>query len=214
MSIVQLAVLGGIWLSLLYSAAVVPATVWSIQIAVSRGWPTAGAAASGLAMGQFPWCLLAALVLFQFPQLWQPADPALRIAGAAFLIWMAWRCLRAPEVRGLRIETEAEAGDLFRSSLWRSLTMPWRLPLWAAFIVSIGVHLRGPGWEAAAWFAIGAIVGQLLWHGHFIIIAALFGNRVPEEISLRSLNKLRMLATAVNAGLAIILLAPLAFPPI
>lgn len=213
MSGAYLAILGGIWLSLLYSAAVMPASVWVIQVTVSRRWLAGGAAALGLSLGQLPWCLLASVALFEFPQLWQALDLPLRMGAVLFLFWMAFRCAKASPVKGLRIETSATLAQLLRLSFWRSFIMPWRLPLWAAFILSVGVHLRGPGWEAAGLFSLGAVVGQLLWHIHFIVVAGLFGHRVPADISLRSLNKLRLLSVTVTAGLGLIILAPLAFPP-
>jgi threonine/homoserine/homoserine lactone efflux protein len=214
MSGASLAILGGIWLSLLYSAAVMPASVWVIQVTVSRRWLAGGAAALGLSLGQLPWCLLASAALFEFPQFWQAFDLHLRICMVLFLLWMASRCLKAPTVKGLKIETSAGVSQLFRLSLWRSFVMPWRLAVWAAFIVSIGIHLRGPGWQAAVLFSLGAVIGQLLWHVHFMVVAGLFGHRVPEDISLHSLNKLRLLSVTVSAGLGLIILAPVAFPPV
>lgn len=209
----ELAVLGGIWMSLLYSAAVMPASVWVIQLTVSRGWFCGLACALGLALGQVPWCLAAALLLFEFPGLWQAADLWLRALASAFLLWMAIRSARAPAVRGLYLETSGSTWALMKSSFWRSLVMPWRLPLWVGLIVSIGVHLRGPGWELVPLFGLGAVLGQMGWFAHFVLVAGLFGRRVPEPISLRSLNKLRLLATVVLAGLVLIILAPVAFPP-
>lgn len=210
----QLAILGGIWLSLLYSATVMPASVWVIQVTVSRRWFAGTAAALGLSLGQLPWCLLASLLLFQTPAFWQEMDFHLRIIAVLFLFWMAYRCLKAPEIRQIRTDAKAGMSGLFATSLWRSLIMPWRFPLWAAFILSVGVHLRGPGWAAACLFSIGAVAGQMLWHLHFIVVAGLFGHRVPEDISLRSLNKLRLLSATVCAGLGCIILAPIAFPPV
>ena len=126
---------------------------------------------------------------------------------------MAVRGAKAPRVKGLKLEIEGSTWALFKSSFWRSLVMPWRLPLWAGLIISIGIHLRGPGWELALVFTKGAILGQMAWFAHFVLIAGLFGNRVPEDISLRSLNKLRLLASLVLGGLVLIILAPVAFPP-
>ena len=125
----ELAILGGIWMSLLYSAAVMPASVWVIQLTVSRGWICGLACSLGLALGQLPWCLGAALVLFEFPGLWQAADLWLRGLASAFLIWMAYRSARAPAVRGLHLEAPGSIGGLMKSSLWRSLVMPWRFPV-------------------------------------------------------------------------------------
>jgi threonine/homoserine/homoserine lactone efflux protein len=207
-----IAILGGVWLSLLYSAAVMPASVWVIRLTVSRGWQCALPAAAGLALGQLPWAFVAAATLLTAPGFWQAADLPARALATAFLLWMAWRCQRAPQLTNLRLADPPGAG-LLRRAFWRSLGMPWRLPLWAAFILSVGAHLRGPGWAAAAWFACGALAGQALWHAHFILVAALFGRRVPEPISLHSLNKLRLLAVVVHAGLALIIVAPVAFPP-
>ena len=209
MELASVAILGGIWLSLLYSATVVPASVWVIQLTVSRGWGCGLIAAVGMALGQLPWALAAALVLFVFPAFWQAADLWLRLVAASFSLWMAVRSARAPRIRALALTDSGTVWALFSKSLWRSLAMPWRLPLWAAFIVSVGVHLRGPGWQAAAFFTPGALIGQIAWFAHFILIAALFGKRVPVDITLHSMNKFRLLATLVQAGLAIIILFPL-----
>jgi threonine/homoserine/homoserine lactone efflux protein len=213
MSMIEFAFIGGIWLSLLYSATVMPASVWAIQLTVSRGWTHGLFASAGLALGQVPWCLAAGLLFFQFAETWQALDLWLRAAAAGTLLWMAIRSLRAPPVTTLQLETGESRLALLRLSLWRSLVMPWRFPLWAGLVVSVGIHLRGPGWELAGIFTLGAVVGQIAWFFHFILIAGLFGKRVPEDISLRSLNKLRLLATVVLGGLALIILAPVAFPP-
>lgn len=209
MDLHALAIVGGIWLSLLYSATVMPASVWVIQLTVSRGGKTGLLAGLAMALGQVPWCLAASLVLFQFPALWQAADLWLRAAAAAFALWMAVRNARSAPVRILRLEVRESGPTLFRQSFWRSLVMPWRLAVWAAFIVSVSVHLRGPGWEAACLFTVGALAGQMLWFGHFVVVAVLFGRRVPEDICLRSMNKFRLLATLVAGGLALIILAPI-----
>jgi threonine/homoserine/homoserine lactone efflux protein len=213
MGIPQLALLGGVWLSLLYSAAVMPASVWAIQLTVSRGWPVAAGAAAGLAIGQFPWALAAAIGLLTAPAFWQGADFPARLLAVAFLLWMGARCLRAGAVQTLDSGDVPAGPALFRQALWRSFSMPWRLPLWAALILSVGAHLRGPGWEAALFFAVGTVFGQGLWLGHFIVVAALFGRRVPEPVSIHSINKLRLLAVVVHAGVALVIIAPVAFPP-
>ena len=208
--LIKLAILGGVWLSLLYSAAVMPATIWVIQLTVSRRWPSGLAGGLGLALGQLPWCLAASLLLLQFPVFWQAADHWIRAAAVLFLVWMAVRSARARPVAAIRLTVEGSNWGIFQASLWRSLVMPWRLALWAALIISIGVHLRGPGWMAACLFSVGCVLGQLAWHLHFIIVAALFGKRVPEDISLHSMNKLRLLATLVLGGLVLIIIAPIA----
>jgi len=204
------AILGGIWLSLLYSAAVMPATVWVIQLTVSRGWSSGLAAGVGLALGQFPWCLAASVLLLQFPSFWQAADHWIRALAVVFLVWMAIRSARARPVASIRLGIEGSHWGIFQSSFLRSLAMPWRFPLWATLIISIGVHLRGPGLLAALLFSTGCVLGQLAWHLHFIIVSALFGSRVPEDISLHSMNKLRLLATLVLGGLVLIIVAPIA----
>jgi threonine/homoserine/homoserine lactone efflux protein len=213
MSTSELSVLGGIWLSLLYSATVFPASVWIIQLTVSRGWLCGLACSLGLALGQVPWCLIAGLLLFQFSEFWQAGDLWLRGAAVGILVWMAIRSTRSTRVLTLHVDIDASTWTLFKSGLWRSLVMPWRLPLWMGIIVSVSIHLRGPGGELAPLFTLGAILGQMGWFIHFVLIAGLFGHRVPEDISLRSLNKLRLLATVVLGGLAFIILAPVAFPP-
>ena len=205
----MLALLGGIWLSLIYAAMVPPASVWAIQVSVSRGLRDGFLASAGLASGQLPWALLAGALLFEFPRFWQSADLALRLLATAFLLWLAYRSGRARPVKSLRLVVTGSGWNLLWASFLRSLLMPWRLPLWACLVVAMSVHLRGPGWPAALPFAAGCLLGQLGWLLHFVIIGVLFGERVPEDISLRSMNKLRFLATVVPAGLCLVCLAPL-----
>jgi len=207
------AFIGGIWLSLLYSAMVMPASVWSVQLTVSRSWQSGFTASLGLAFGQLPWVLFASLILFQNARAWQNIDLPLRFAGAAFLIWMTYRCFGSGQVLSLKAKAPAQLQTIFHVAFWRSFAMPWRLALWAVLIISIGIHLRGPGWHAALAFTAGSFFGQLLWLLHFAFLAAIFGHRVAEAVSIRSLNKLRLLATTVSFGLALIILAPVAFPP-
>jgi threonine/homoserine/homoserine lactone efflux protein len=160
-------------------------------------------------MGQIPWALVAGLLLLQFPQHWQAIDTPLRVATITFLAWVAFKSARALPVRALRLVIDGSTPGIFRDSFLRSLTMPWRLPIWAALIVVMSVHLRGPGWEAAIQFSMGALIGQLAWFLHFNVIAGLFGHRVPEHITLHSMNKFRILATIVPVGLALVCLAPM-----
>ena len=208
MSLSELAILGGIWISLIYSSTVMPATVWVIQLTVSRGWLSGIAASAGLALGQLPWVLAASLLLFQYPQIWQKADPVLRALGVLFFTWLAYRNARAKPVAALKLVVTGSWWAILRSSTWRSMVMPWRFPVWAGLIITMSVHLRGPGWEAAALFTSGAFAGQMAWALHFLVIAGLFGHRVPEDITLHSMNKLRLLATIVPAGLVLVILAP------
>jgi threonine/homoserine/homoserine lactone efflux protein len=212
MSLNELAIIGGIWLSLIYAATVTPASVWVIQLTVSRSWWSGLMAALGMAMGQVPWSLAAGIVLFQFAEIWQRADLALRILSASLFIFLSIRSMRAKPISGLRLEVQGSGFGIFRMSFWRSLVMPWRFPLWLGLIISMSVHLRGPGGELALPFSLGAVAGQLAWYVHFILIAALFGNKVPDNISLHSMNKLRLLATLVLAGTGLLTLAPLAIP--
>ncbi len=200
--------MGGIWISLLYSATVMPATVWVIQLTVSRGWLSGLAASLGLAAGQLPWALATSLLLFQNPAFWQKADPYARAIMVVFLIWFAWRSARASRIRALRLVVSGSNWALFKSSAWKSMVMPYRFFIWSAIIIAISIHLRGPGWQAAGYFTLGSSLGLLAWLVHFVVLAGLFGKSVPEDITLHSMNKLRLLATIVPAGLVLVILAP------
>ncbi|MEX0324096.1 MAG: hypothetical protein AB3N63_18200 [Puniceicoccaceae bacterium] len=212
MSLNELAIIGGIWLSLLYAATVTPASVWVIQLTVSRSWWNGFMAALGMVLGQFPWSCAAGILLFQFDQFWQDADMVLRILTATLFIYLSIRSQRAKQISGLRLEVEGSSFAILRMSFVRSLLMPWRLPIWMGLIVTMSIHLRGPGGLLALPFSLGAVAGQMAWYVHFILIASLFGNKVPDKITLHSMNKLRLLATLVLAGAGLMILLPLAFP--
>jgi hypothetical protein len=111
-------------------------------------------------------------------------------------------------VTNLRLVVQGSYWAILKSSAWRSMVMPWRFPVWAGLIITMSIHLRGPGTEAAALFTAGTFIGQIGWAFHFLVIAGLFGHRVPEDITLHSMNKLRLLASIVPAGLVLVILAP------
>jgi len=56
---------------------------------------------------------------------------------------------------------------------------------------------------------VGVFLAGLVWFLFFVCLTRLFFHRVPQAITLRSLNKLRLLSFAIFLGYAIIGITPL-----
>jgi len=204
--------LGGFFLALIYGALTVPATVWSVQVAHAAGKGASARVNLALASAQAIWAVPVVFGLFHGSAFWQMADTPLRLACAVLAGWWAFQVKSSPPVTSLS-PAGGEASDpsagLARRTFNRAWRMPWRLPIWFVLFFAVGIHLRGPGFGAAALAAAGTFFGLLVWYFHFSVIALLFSRTVPEAISLKSLNKLRLLAFTAFLGLGVLLLAPL-----
>ena len=111
----------------------------------------------------------------------------------------------------------SEKGNVFKPSLGMAITMPLRLPGYIALFLAVSMQVVLLRYEEARAYSglgafsvtLGVVMGAMLWYIYFAILARIFGKRVPEPISLRSLNKLRVLSGLIYLTLAGISLAPL-----
>lgn len=189
-------------------ATTMPASVWTVRSTYSFGIRSGLAAALGLAAANFLWSGAAAALLFYRADINYLIDPPLRIIAVILMVHMAWEVKRSRSLESLHLHSNRPK-HMFRSTWLKAITMPWRFPLWLSIIMATGIHLRAPGLGAAFAFALAAFCGSLAWHVYFALLTQLFGRRVPESVSLKSLNKLRFLSFTVLLGLAILILAPL-----
>jgi threonine/homoserine/homoserine lactone efflux protein len=99
------------------------------------------------------------------------------------------------------------ASTLFRNALNRSLAMPLRLPAAMTILLSTGVYLNNPPtWPVVPVVLLGALIGLSWWWGQMTFLTVFFAKRVPESITLKSLNKIRPFCAALCFGLAGIVL--------
>jgi hypothetical protein len=96
---------------------------------------------------------------------------------------------------------------LFGNAFNRALAMPMRLPTAMAVLLATGVYINHPPtWEAVFPVSLGAVIGVVWWWGQFSFLSAFFAKRVPQRITLRSLNKIRPFCGVLYCFLAGIVL--------
>lgn len=203
--------LAGAVLGVVFSVPVVAGAVWCVQVTLAGGFSRGLAASLAIASAQGGWAALAALFLFLKAPTLRPFDWVLRLLAASVLIWMIFSVLQGGRVQSLRLSGDpGRPFSLFLRTFRQAVTMPMRLPGFLALLVAVSLHLAPHGWLNALLLGLGVLGGSAAWWVYFALLAALFGRRVPDAISIRSINKLRILAVAVLGGLALIAVAPLA----
>jgi hypothetical protein len=100
--------------------------------------------------------------------------------------------------RTRRVEVLNDAGalpslwELFRCAFNRSLAMPLRLPTAIAVLLATGVYVtHSPTWDVVPKVMLGGVIGVACWWSQFAFLSAFFAKRVPERITLKSLNRIR-----------------------
>ena len=203
-------IFAGIWLGLLYASTVFSATVWSIQCTHTRGFRSGLVVSLALAVASGFWAAVTFTPLMSMGRWVNELDLPVRLTASAAYLWMGRQVWRSGQATTLELPLAPEdKSPLWPETLRRGLTMPWRLFAVGGMVISVSIHVRSPGPLNGLLLALGLALGVFGWLLHFVIIAKLFSRRVPVAISLRSLNKLRMLGAIVLFGLAVLCVAPL-----
>lgn len=108
---------------------------------LAAGPRAAAAAALGVALGGMAHALAAGLGLAALVAAWPAAFEAIRWAGVAFLLWIAWRMLRNPH--GARAASPIRPARAFRDGLICNLTNPKVILFMLAFLPQF-VRLSSP----------------------------------------------------------------------
>lgn len=126
-----------------------------------------------------------ALVAFGVAAIFQASDlafNALKIAGAAYLLWLAWQAFRAP-ASAIRIE-QAEgpsAGRLYRRGIVMNITNPKVSVFFLAFLPQFADPARGPISMQMLMLGVLFIVATLLVFGGVALAAGALGRRLGQS---------------------------------
>lgn len=200
--------LEGITAGFILSLALFPGTVWLVKVGIAGEVKHVFAVAVGFALSQLIWLYVAIPGLLMMLRHLTFLRAAMHLFAMFVLGYMAIRTFR-----GRRIETLSDAGELpslrtlFRDAFNRALAMPMRLPTAMAVLLATGVYINNaPSWETLPDVMLGGLAGVAWWWGQLFILAALFVKRVPEHITLKSLNRIRPFCGALFFVLSIIAL--------
>ena len=200
---------GGV-LGFVFSVPLISGVVWCVQIAINRGWLAGLSAGLGIALAQTLWANLAAFLIFQLAPYSDRYNWAFRFLAAIILLSMSFRVFQIGKIESLAYKGSlVDANAIFRRTFIIALAMPMRFLGYLALLVAMSLHLRVQPIVNGFLLAIGVGAGSFLWWLCFVTLAALFGKRVPEPITIRSLNKLRFLGAAVLLGVMFIGTVPL-----
>ena len=162
-----------------------PAVLMSARIGLTEGLRAGFFVAAGIGVGGVVW---AAAALFGLNLVFQAAPSllwALRLGGAAYLLWMAWGLWRDADQPIVAGEATAPRGAFaaFRLGLWTQLSNPKPAVLFSA--IFLGTVPQGtPAWVYAALLCV-VFLNETLWNS---AVARIFSfNRARQAyMSLKS----------------------------
>lgn len=185
--------LEGITAGFIFSLTLFPGTVWLAKVGV-RGTKLQ-VAAVGLAfwLSHFFWLFVAVPGLMMMYAHLPFIRFGMHLFAAFVLAYMAFKFFRSKRV--FQIDDAPELSrpwELFNTCLNQSLAMPMRLPAAMAILLATGVYINHlPLWATVPKVLLGALIGVTWWWGQFTILSAYFAKRVPDAITIKSLNKIR-----------------------
>jgi threonine/homoserine/homoserine lactone efflux protein len=193
----------GVFLGIICAVPVFSAVTWCVQITVGRGFGAGLIALSGIALAQWFWAACACMAGFAAFFFYPRYDFLMRLGASTILAVLAYGLIRAESLSSLTWnDSKLSPRALFQRSFVRSFGMALRFPAFLAVFLAVSLQARLHPWPMVLPLSGGMATGFALWLLFFVILASLFGKKVPEAICLRSLNKLRKLGIVVCLILA------------
>ncbi|QYY36992.1 LysE family transporter [Ruficoccus sp. ZRK36] len=202
----------GFVLGFIFSVIMVPGAFWCVQVTRQHGLRSGLAVVWGITLGQAVWIAVAIALMgvLSLLPLRMQLDWVFRTAAAALMLYMSLMLLRARKAESLACPSlPGGRRRIFRGTLAVSLGMPMRFFGYMAFCVAANLGVHPGGVTGSVFVVVGAIIGTLLWWLYLVGLAVLFGKRVPERITLRSLNKLSRLGSIVLILVCVLTVLPL-----
>ena len=188
----------------LFVAAATPGPAITVLAArvVARGARGSFVFSAGLAVGDIVWLCAAILGLAALAQTFQAIFAALRWAGAAYLVYMAWKLWTAPPVAiaGDAAGGPPEAGArLFLSGLAVTLGNPKTMVFYLALLPTL-VDLAAVTWTGLAELALTALAVLAVVFASYVAIAARARRLLRSGRAVRIVNRVAGVAMAGAAA--------------
>jgi threonine/homoserine/homoserine lactone efflux protein len=200
--------LEGIAAGFILSLTLFPGSVWLVKVGVTGRASQVIAVGLGFWLSQLIWLGVAVPGLMMMCRSLSFMSEAMYLFASFVLGYMGVKFLRTRKADNLANAGPLPAAStLFRNALNRSLAMPLRLPAAMTILLATGVYINPPPtWSEVPLVLLGALIGLSWWWGQMIFLAVFFAKRVPESITLKSLNKMRPLCAVLCFALAGIVL--------
>ncbi|MCL5777629.1 LysE family translocator [Limibaculum sp. FT325] len=150
-----------------------PATLSVAATSMARGRAAGLAMAAGLSMGLGSWGVVAATGLGALVLAWAPALELVRLAGGAFLIWLAWQSAQSalgPDGAAGAASGAKGPWGLFRQGLLLNLLNPKALLAWGA-VIALGMPAGAGAGEFAAIVAVCSALGCAIYGGYAVLFS-------------------------------------------
>ena len=198
--------LEGITAGFILSLSLFPGTVWLVKVGVSGTKRQVCAVGLAFALSQLIWLSVAVPGLMMMSKHLSFMRMGMHLFAVFVLGYMAVKFFRTRRVEVLNDSGELPSSMvLFRTAFNRALAMPMRLPTAMAVLLATGVYVTHlPSWQLVPSVLLGGLIGVGWWWGQMIFLSAFFAKRVPERITLRSLNKIRPFCAVLFCSLGLI----------
>lgn len=193
----------GLVLGFTIAAAVGPIAVLCIRRTLAEGWLVGFVSGMGVATADATYGAVAAFGLTAVTDLLVDWRRPLALLGGGFLLWLAWRTVRAaPDESGTTIANGARRGlaGAFLSTLGLTLTNPMTILSFAALFVGLGVS--GGDAAGAASLTAGVFLGSAGWWVVLVSAVAALRSRITPTW-LRRINVVSGLAIGAFGVVAI-----------
>ncbi len=141
-----------------------PAVLMSARTGLTEGFRTGMALACGIALGAVSWAMAAMFglsLLFDYAPF---ALTAIKLVGASYLFYMAWRMWRdAPEPldTGMETRTPRSLGSAFRLGLFTQYSNPKAAVMFSSLFV--GTVPPGTNWAVIAALMLVVFLNEVIW---------------------------------------------------
>jgi threonine/homoserine/homoserine lactone efflux protein len=198
--------LEGITAGFILSLTLFPGTVWLAKVGVSGRMTQVLAVGVAFCFSQLIWLCVAVPGLMMMVAHLSVVRTGMHFFAAFVLVYMALKFFRAGRAQSLDlVEALSPPWILFRNAFNQSLAMPMRLPASMAILLATGVYINNPPtWGVVPQVLLGALIGTVWWWGQFTFLSAVFAKRVPQSITLKSLNKIRPFCAGLCLFLALV----------
>lgn len=188
----------GVWVGLGMAAPVGPIGVLVIQRTLQHGQAVGLATGLGAAVADALYGAVGAFGITALVALLQGLRVPLVLGGCAYLLWLAWRTVRAPVAR-------AEATISTAPSLWAAwagtLLLTLSNPSTVLSFLAIFGSMAGPSSAAAQplWLVVGVGAGSALW---WLLLSAGVG-RLRHRVNARFQRGVAWVSACMLAGFAL-----------
>ena len=198
--------LEGITAGFIFSLILFPGTVWLAKVGVSGRSGQIMAVGLAFWLSSLFWLLIAAPGLMMMVANLSFIRFGMHLFAAMVLVYIGIKFFRTRKVA--RIDDAVNlppARDLFRNALVQSIAMPMRLPAAMSVLLATGVYINHlPVASSLPRILLGIVIGLSWWWGQFTFLALFFAKRVPQGVTIKSLNKIRPFCAVLCFCLAVI----------